>query len=259
VTVGKSQDRPDLTRGTQARRELEDVLRRALHTAVDTIEPADDGLTRIMHRVSTAPVARRAVLLVTDCVDLARLITIRFEPAFAGALRLRWRRHAGYRHRKPQPATWTRSRPAGPWLGPAVAAASAVMIVVLGTVVLSHVRQIVTWISLNTGAGAGAPAHPGTHSAGGRGLSPTANGAQTGPGGPGITPGQVAPPAHHSCAPASCPPGTGTPVPSPATTSSPSPTANSSPGPTPTPSKTKHTPKPHPSHSSHGPKGQSGS
>ena len=254
--VGKSQDRPDLTRGTQARRDLEDVLRRALHTAVDTIEPADDGLTRIMHRVSTAPVARRAVLLVTDCVDLARLITIRFEPAFAGALRLRWRRHAGYRHRKPQPATWTRSHPAVPWLGPVVAVASAVMIVVLGTVVLSHVRQIATWISLNTGSGAGAPAHPGTHSAGGgRGLSPTANGAPTGPG---ITPGQVGP-AHHSCARASCPPGTGTPAPSPAATPSPSPTADPSQGPTPTPSKTKHTPKPHPSHTPHGPKAQSGS
>ena len=89
MTVGKSQDRPDLTRGTQARRDLEDVLRQALHAAVDTIEPADDGLTRIVQRLTALSVARRAALLVTDCVDLARLITIWLEPAFAEAMRLR--------------------------------------------------------------------------------------------------------------------------------------------------------------------------
>jgi hypothetical protein len=259
--AGKGRDRPDLTRGTQARRDLEDVLRRALHAAVDTIEPADDGLTRIMHRLTAPSLARRTALLVTDCVDLARLITTWLEPAFTGATRLRWRHHAGYRRRNPSRAAWARSRPAVPWLGPAVAVASAVTIVVLGTVVLGHVRQIVTWISLNTGPGASAPVHAGTHSAGGgHGPSPTADHAQTATTGPGITPGQVGPPARHSCARASCPPTTGTPAPSPATTPAPSPTANpsQSPGPTPTPSKTK-TKKPHPSHSPHGPRAQGSS
>jgi len=263
VTVGKSQDRPDLTRGTQARRDLEDVLRQALHAAVDTIEPADDGLTRIVQRLTALSVARRAALLVTDCVDLARLITIWLEPAFAEAMRLRWRHHAGYQRRNSRQAMRTRLRPAVPWLGPALAVASAVTIVVLGTVVLGHVRQIITRISLNTGPGASASARAGAGSAGGHGLSPSAGQAQTGPAGPGTVPGQVGGSTHpQSCALLSCPPSaSATPMPSPATTPSGSPAAvpSQSPGATPTPSRTKHTQKPHPSHSPHGPKGNASS
>jgi len=245
--VGDSRDWPDWTRGTQARRDLEDVLRRALHAAVDTIEPAEDGLTRIMHRLTTPAVVRRATLLVTDCVDLARLITIRFEPAFTVATRLRWRHYAGYRRRDPQRAAWARSRPAVPWLRPALAVASAVMVVVIGALVLGHVREIVTKTSLNTDTGAGTATHAGPPSGGGRGPSPNVNLGQTGSAGSGTAPGRVGPNGHqHSCAAASCS----------SATPSASPTADPSQSPTPAPSKTKGPKKPHPSHS---PKGKGSS
>jgi hypothetical protein len=262
VTVGGNQDRPDLTRGTQSRPDLEDVLRRALHAAVDTIEPADDGLTRIMHRLTAPSAVRRAALLVTDCVDLGQLIAIWLEPAFTWAMRASWRHHAGYRPRNSRRAMWARLRRAVPWLRPALAVASAATIVVLGTVVLGQVRQIVTRISLNTGAST--PVHAGGHSAGGgHAPSPTANHAQTGPTGPGNTPGQVGPTTRpHSCALMSCPPSaSATPMPSPAVTPSGSPTAvpGQSPGPTPTPSKTNHGHhKPHPSPANPSPPGHKG-
>jgi hypothetical protein len=220
----------------QARRDLDDVLRRALHAAADPIEPAGDGLTRIMNRLSTPSAMRQVALLVTDCVDLARLITIWLEPAFTGATRLRWRHHTGYWREVPPQAARAR-RHAGTWLRPAVAVASAVAIVVVAVVVLGPVRQIVTRTSLTTGPGAGVPAHAGTHSTGGgQGQSPAANFTRTGTTRPGTTPAGAGRTSHK--------PGT-TPTPSPAVTPSGSPAASQSSGPTPTPSKTKH--KPHPS------------
>jgi hypothetical protein len=234
----EGRDRPDPARTTPARRDLDDVLRRALHAAVDPVEPAGDGLTRIMHRLSTPSALRQATLLVTDCVDLARLITIWLEPAFTGVMRLRWRQPAGSRHESPHEAT----RPAGPWLRPALAAASAAAIVVIAVVVLGPVRQIITRTSLNAGTGASSAAHAGGHTAGGgQGQSPTANLTQTGPTRPGTTSAQ----ARHST---SHRPGT-MPTPSPAVTPSGSSTASpsQSPTPTPTPSKTNHGHhKPHP-------------
>jgi hypothetical protein len=235
VTAHEGQDRYDPARETQARRDLDDVLRRALHAVADAVEPADDGLTRIMHRLTTPSAVRQVALLVTDCRDLARLITIWLEPAFTGAMRLRRRHHAGYRRGFSHRATRAPFRPAVPWLRPALAVASVATIVVIGVVVLGQVRQFVIRTSLNTGTGASTPAHAGTHSAGtGHGQSPTTNFTQTAPARPGTTPDHA---------------GRTTPNPSPSITPSGSPTAgpSQSPGPTPTPSKTNHGHhKPHP-------------
>jgi len=240
VSAREGQDRHDPVRAMPARRDLDDVLRRALHAAADPIEPAGDGLTRIMHRLSTPSAIRQATLLVTDCVDLARLITIWLEPAFTGATRLRWRHDAGYRRELPHQPARPPMRRAGPWLRPALAVVGAVAIVVVAVVVLGPMRQIVARTSLNTGPGTGAPAHAGAHStSGSHGQSPTARLTRTSPTRPGTTSAKAGRTSHR--------PGT-TPTSSPAVTPSVSPAASpsQSPGVTPTPSKTH---KPHPSKS----------
>jgi hypothetical protein len=231
VTAREGQDWYDPARGPQVGRDFDDALRQALHAAADAIEPADDGLTRIMHRLTTPSAVRQVALLVTDCMDLARLITIWLEPAFTGAMRLRRRHHTrywrGFLHR----ARRAPLRPAAPWLRPALAVASAATIVVVGVVVLGPVRQLVIRTRLDTGTGTSAPAHAGTHSAGaGPGQSPTANFTLPAP----APPGPASAHTRHT-----------TPNPSPKITPSGSPAA--SPSPTPTPGKTNHGhPKPHP-------------
>jgi hypothetical protein len=233
VRAGEGQDRPDPARETQARRDPDDVLRRALHAVVDPVQPADDGLIRILRRLTTPSPVRQVTLLVAECADLARLIAIWLEPAFTGVMRAR-RCRAGYRRGWPDQATRAPLRPAGSWLRPALVVASAVTIVVTGVAVLGQVGQIVTRASLNTRPGASIPAHAGAHSAGGgRGRSPTATLAWTAPARTGTTPVQAGLTSHR--------PGT-TPAPSPAITPSASPTAgpSQSPEPTPTPGKTNH-------------------
>jgi len=234
VTAREGHGRYDPARGTRVRPDLDDALRRALHAVADAVEPADDGLTRIMHRIATPSAVRQVALLATDCADLARLITIWLEPAFTRAMRLGRRQHAGYRRGSSHRAARAPLRPAAPWLRPALAVAGAAAIVVIAVVVLGPVRQIVTWASLNTGTGASTPAHAGAHSAGdGHGQSPTSNLTQTGPARPGTSSAQAGRASHR-----------------PGSTPSPSPTAgpSQSPGPTPTPSKTNNGHhKPHPS------------
>jgi hypothetical protein len=235
VTAREGQDWYDPARGAHVGRDFDDVLRQALHTVADAIEPADDGLTRIMHRLTMPLAVRQVAQLVTDCIDLAQLITIWLEPAFTAAMRLRRRHHAGYRRGFSHRAIQALLRPAAPWLRPALAVASGVTIVVIAVFVVGPVRQLVIQTSVNTGTGTSTPAHGGAHSAGaGHGQSPTANFAQTPPAGPGT------PSAHARRS---------TPNPSPTITPSGSPAASpsQSPGPTPTPSKTNHGHhKPHP-------------
>ena len=230
MTAREGQDWHDPERGTQVGRDYDDVLRQALHAVADAIEPADDGLTRIMHRLTTPWAVRQVALLVTDCIDLARLITIWLEPAFTGTMRLRRRHHTGYRRGSSHRATRAPLRPAAPWLRPALAVASAAAIVVIGVVVLGPVRQLVIRTSLNTGTGASTPAHAGAHSAGaGHRQSPTANFTPTAPAPSGA---------------ASAHAGRTTPHPRPTITPSGSPAASPSqspgPTPTPTPGKTNH-------------------
>jgi hypothetical protein len=183
MTARKGQDWYDPARGTQARCDFDDVLRHALHAAADAIEPADDGLTRIMRRLTTPSAVRQVALLVTDCIDLSQLITIWLEPAFMGVMRLRRRHRTGSRRGVSHRATGAPSRPAAPWLRPALAVVGAAAIVVTGVFVLGPGRQLVIRTSANTGTGASTPAQAGAHSAGvGHGQShcqPQADGSRS--------------------------------------------------------------------------------
>ena len=55
------------------------MLRDALHAEVDSLEPAAGGLERIRQRTRAPWLLRQASLMLTECVDLARLIGIRLE------------------------------------------------------------------------------------------------------------------------------------------------------------------------------------
>ena len=235
MTAREGQDRHDPARGTRVGRDYDEVLRQALHAVADAIEPAGDGLTRIMRRLNTPWAVRQVALLVTDCIDLARLITIWLEPAFTGTMRLRRRHHTGYRRGSSHRAARAPLRPAAPWLRPALAVASAATIVVIGVVVAGPVRQLVIRASLSTGTVASTPGHAGARSAGvGQRQSPAPSLTQTAP-----TPSGATSP--HA--------GRTTPHPTPTIRPSGSPAASpsQSPGPTPTPSKTNHGHhKPHP-------------
>ena len=230
MTAREGQDWYDPARGPQVGRDFDDALRQALHAVADAIEPAGDGLTRIMRRLNTPWAVRQVALLVTDCIDLARLITIWLEPVFTGAMRLRRRHHDGYRREFSQRATRAPVRPALPWLRPALAVASAATIVVIGVVVAGPVRQLVIRASLSTGTVASTPGHAGARSAGvGQRQSPAPSLTQTAP-----TPSGAA--SAHA--------GRTTPHPRPTMTPSGSPAASPSqspgPTPTPTPGKTNH-------------------
>lgn len=248
----------------RAHRDLDDVLRRALHAAVDQIEPVDDGLTRILHRLTAPWVMRYVSLLVTDCVDLARLITIWLEPAYTRAMRHRWPHHTGYRRRISRQSVRMLLRPAVPWLRPALAVVGAAAIVVIGAVVVGQARQIVTRTSLNADTSTTGPTHAGAQSAGGgHGRSPKTSLTRAGSNRPGIMPGQGGRTTDRpSCAATSCPPSARTAsVPSPAIGPSGPPTAvpSQNPGPTPTPSKTNHGHhQPHPSPANSAPPGHKG-
>ena len=64
--------------------DFDQMLRSALHTEVDSIEPAEGGLDRIRRRTRAPWLIRQASLLLTECTDLVRLIAIRLEPRFTG-------------------------------------------------------------------------------------------------------------------------------------------------------------------------------
>jgi hypothetical protein len=169
--------------------DIDQILRRALHAEVDSIEP-DDGLERIRRRTHAPWLVRQASLMLTECIDLARLIVIRLEPALTG-LRTTvaerggpWEALVGvlsstvasivalFRPSR-RPATHR-----GPsqgsnlgWLRPALAVAGAVVIVVAGVYGLAQVRDNLVLELFPSGT----PASNGPGSSGG-GQAPTLNG-----------------------------------------------------------------------------------
>ncbi len=138
-------------------RDYEDVLRRALAAAADSIEPTGDGLQRIRHRLDSRRSAQSVFSGCTQRLELhgTRLL-VRLEPAIESG-RAVLRRSGlvrvlpilaalfsprGGGHRGP-------ARPRGrlgsaaAWLKPVFAISAAVAIVVAGVVVLNHETQTV--------------------------------------------------------------------------------------------------------------------
>jgi hypothetical protein len=239
------------------------MLRRELHAAVESIEPGD-GLERIHRRTHAPWLVRQASLMLTECVDLARLIGIRLEPAitslrtavaerggpggaFVGllssavasiaALFTPPSRKPTHGHRGP------RSGSNLGWLRPALAVAGAVVIVVAGVYGLAQVRDNLVLELFPSGT----PASNGPGSSGGGGQAPTLNG-QTAP--TGIVPsssqtGSARPSPRASCS--STPKAQATPtapatdIPTPTDSPSTAPTDSTAPSPTDSPTVTPST------------------
>ena len=239
--------------------DFDQMLRRALHAEVDSLEPADGGLERIRRRTHAPWLVRQASLMLTECIDLARLIRIRLEPAFTG-LRTTiaerggpWEAFVGllsstvasiitlftpsrrpsrnHNHRSPRGSSNLG------WLRPALAVAGAVAIVVAGVYGLVQVRDNLVLELFPSGT----PASNGPGRPGGGGQSPTLNG-QTAPAG--IVPtssqtGSARPSPKASCS--STPQAQATPtapatdVPTPTDSPSAAPTDSTAPSPTATP------------------------
>ena len=232
--------------------EFDQMLRRALHAEVDSIEPAEGGLDRIRQRMHAPWLVRQASLMLTECVDLARLIGIRLEPAFTGlrtAMAERggpWEALVGVlsstvasiaglftpsRRRSPS----HRGARAGSnlaWLRPALAVAGAVVIVVAGVYGLVQVRDNIVLELFPSGS----PASNGPGSSGGGDHGPTLNG-QSSP--PVVVPsggqtGSARPSPRSTCPDSSQAPAT----PAAPATGDPSPTDSPSAGPTDSPAPT---------------------
>src|SRR5437764_12690221 len=82
---GDSAQRPGAGAMTTAESDLEALLRRGLHAAAESIEPAPGGLDIIRRRVKSHRLRRQAGLLLTDCLYLVRVLGTRLEPVTSGA------------------------------------------------------------------------------------------------------------------------------------------------------------------------------
>jgi hypothetical protein len=229
--------------------EFGDILRIALHTAADSVEPADDGLDRIRHRMRRPWLIRQGPLMLNDCIDLVRLIGIRLETAFTrvraalasgplgayaeriryrlpsvapiGALIASTRRHAAA-HRGEPAQGWARLRPTLDWLRPALAVATAVVVVVAGVYGLAQLRTTLV-LSLFPSS---APASTAPAPAGNSGQVNPARPTSEAPGG--LIPSSGSG-SHHPTPKASCSrTSTRKPTPTPTTDPPPSPTGTPS-------------------------------
>jgi len=240
--------------------DFDQMLRRALHAEVDSIEPDESGLDRIRRRTHAPWLVRQTSLMLTECVDLTRLIGIRLEPGFAG-LRSAIDERGGPREAFvgllssmvasiAQLFTPSRRRPTHrspstgshlAWLRPALAVAGAVVIVVAGVYGLVQVRDTISLELFPSGS----PASNGPGSSGG-GQGPSLNGqsAPTGVVPSGGQSGSATPSPKGSCssspraqaAPTDTPTDGPTPTVTPTDTPTETPTDTTTPTPTDTPS-----------------------
>jgi hypothetical protein len=171
-------------------RDLEDVLRRALHAATQSVEPGADGLDRIRSRIS----ARRPVPSGWNMAELAG----RAGPS-GSALRNLLRVTTGPRtalyavvHRfrpRSDGIGWNR------WLRPAAAVATGVFVVLAGSWALTALpRVIVSSTSNGSAPGAGGGRVPG---AGGSGSGAQGTGSQNPVTNPSYSSSATYPPRHH--------------------------------------------------------------
>jgi hypothetical protein len=217
--------------------DFDNRLRRALYAEVDTVEPAADGLERILRRTSEPWLLRQLSLMLTECADLFWIIAIRLEPGASKLRRVIAARTgllaapAGRRHASPG----RRARPRSllSWLRPVLAVSAAVIVVVAGVYGLAQLRQSLV-LDLFPNAGTQASTSPGTTNGGQPGGSVQGH---TSPGG--LLPAGGGPASATPSGGATC-----TRVakkkhsPAPSSSPSPSPTATPTGTPTPTPAPT---------------------
>jgi hypothetical protein len=230
------------------RLDLEEILRRELHAAAESIEPAADGLNQIRARLSAPRPLAFAWLMVgwTSVGQPALLRVDQVLVAFADWLRAMLRPVLEPLHpvaewlrpvtRAMQPAlskvravftprTESGARPSRyAWLRPALAMAAVVAVAVAGGFALSGLpRQIQQ-------AASSMLSNPPHAAKGGQGGSGVAGSGQPSPT-PGISRPSPSPSA--SCSPTPKPSSTPKPTPKPTPTPTPTPTPSTSPSPTP--------------------------
>lgn len=255
---------------TRPERDYDEILSRVLHSTLDPIEPAGDGLSKIQRRIAEPWLQRQWSLLRNEFTALGWLIFVRCEPflnqarsslaAFAVRASRRLRstaavlgaavtRTASGRHRHAAgddgPASVLRRWWLGPivtWLRPALAVAGAVVIVVVAVFTLSNVRETLSpeasasHSSSVTGSAHGAGNHQGSIGGHSNNSQPgSSGGTGTSPAGKEATKpqsGQNAPAPASSCSSAAAPSPTPSPPASPTPSPSPSPTVSPTPSPT---------------------------
>lgn len=255
-------------------RDYEDILRRALAAAAESIEPSGDGLQRIRHRLDSRRSPRSVLSGCAEWLDVhgTRLL-VRLEPAIetgrtllrrtgplpgpllavasflAGLFSPRGRRRAGGHRGAARPLG--RLGPAGAWLKPVFAVSAAVAIVVVGVVILDH--ETGTLINPANGsygsAGPGSSVSSGVKTANSKrwklplGVRPTQviNGPGRNPKVKSVLPAVACTPTPTPAASTPAPSGSGTATPTPtvsgsptSTPTSPQPTESGLPTPTPT-------------------------
>jgi hypothetical protein len=225
-------------------RDYDDVLRRALHVAAESIEPSADGLERIRARLGTPP-ALSFASVVAWYSEVATRIVEWAAPILRTALEAFWSIIDRFRPAAAEPG---QNGPHFGWLRPMAAMGTAIFVVAAGAFAIMTLPQAISssgrvsflpWVhptSPVTGAG-----NPGLN---GGNASKLTNPGASGPGGFGYAP-STAPPASRCSALGSSRTGSATPTPNVSDSASPSAPASSaptSPSPSVTPSSTPTSP-----------------
>ena len=146
-------------------REYEDIVRRALVAAAESIEPAGDGLHRIRHRLDSPRSMSSLAAGFTEWLRLSGIrFSVRLEPAtetgrtalgqvrhlftgpglLSGPFLSRGQppgEHPGQRRTAPSSSLLGRLRPAAAWLRPALVVSAVVVVVVSAVLALNRTQQ----------------------------------------------------------------------------------------------------------------------
>jgi hypothetical protein len=177
---------------TRPDRDYDDILSRVLHSTLDPVEPAGDGLAKIQERIAEPWLKRRMSLLRTELAALGWLILVRCEPFFGrarsglsafatstgrplgtarpapggAAARVSSGRHQGAASRG-WPGDAGLRRWLGPtmsWLRPALAVGGAVVLIVVGVFALGQFRgAVITQTNRSSNSHGSSHSHPPKH------------------------------------------------------------------------------------------------
>jgi hypothetical protein len=229
-------------------RDYDDMLRRALHAAADSVEPSADGLERIRARLKPQPLLSFASAVAWYSEAAAR-ITAWVAPVLRSVLDAFWSVMDRFRPAERAPGE---DGPRFGWLRPMAAMGTAIFVVAAGAFAIMTLPKAISssgsltffpWTEHNAGHGGGS----GSSNLNGHGSTQFSPGVSS-PGVPGITPSTS--PAASQCSSIGHLPTGPSPAPSISVSTVPSstPVTNSSPPPsttpTPTPSTTPSTTPP---------------